>query len=473
MLWSCYDLSLVYRQDDGSQTVALRDISLSIHSGERLVIVGPNGSGKSTLALLIAGLIEPSSGAISCDGHPVTAPVGAVVFQCPDDNLLGMTVREEIQLCLEHVSGAGEIETETEAALTRFGLAALARRAVTTLSGGEKQVVALACAFASRQPIIVLDEPTSHLDTRGKQLLWNFLDEQKDLSPNNPAIVLVTQYQDESANLDRLLELKDGRIHYDGPPRFKGNESADPLLVVRSKPQRGSAPVLSVDRLSQVATRTWPLPEHPIKDATIEIHPGEAVALCGPIGAGKTTLALMLAGLLEEHSGRRTPPEGAGVVLIQFPERQIFCRTVEDEVAYGLLARGVKREEAIEQSRAALEQVGMAPATFAQRDPLTLSGGQKRRLMLATAAALNAPLYILDEPQSALDREGVDCLARLCASWIDRKSSYILISHDLPLLRSLTSRVILLSEGETLFTGSWEEFDSTQNPLSDIRFADI
>src|SRR3970040_1935544 len=101
MLWSCSKLLVVYRQEDGSQTVALREISLSIPAGERVAIVGPNGSGKSTLALVIAGLVHPSSGIVTCDAKPGDGPTGAIVFQSPDDNLIGAIVQDEIQLCLE------------------------------------------------------------------------------------------------------------------------------------------------------------------------------------------------------------------------------------------------------------------------------------------------------------------------------------------------------------------------------------
>jgi energy-coupling factor transport system ATP-binding protein len=161
------------------------------------------------------------------------------------------------------------------------------------------------------------------------------------------------------------------------------------------------------------------------------------------------------------------------VMLIQFPERQLFCKTVEDEVAYGLIARGVDKPGAISRSHVALRQVGLAPEEFAHRDPFSLSGGQKRRVIIAAAVALDAPLYILDEPQAALDDDGLATLARLCVSWLARGASYLLISHDLEFLRSMTGRILVIDGGRVLFDGSWAGLDASPNMLVDIGFAEI
>ncbi len=471
MLWSCSDISVVYRLDDGSQTTALHEITLAIRPGERIVIVGPNGSGKSTLALLIAGLIPPSSGSVVCEGAPADGPTGAMIFQSPDDNLLGGTVREEIQLCLEHTIGTGDLDQATNDVLSQFAIAALADRSTAQLSGGEKQIVALAAAFASGRRLIVLDEPTSHLDPPGKRLLWRNLlaacegDEQ-------PAIIVVTQYLDEINHFDRLIALESGSIAFDGSPiAWTGTQAIRYPTITFPKPTH-DAPVLSARNLGQIEMPGWPLPTNPVRDISVKLKRGEAIALCGPIGAGKTTLGFLLAGLLPKHAGDRQVTDGSPVMLIQFPERQIFCRTVEDEVAYGLTARGVNREEALRRSHQALREVSLDPAKFAQRDPFSLSGGQKRRVMLATAAVLDAPLSILDEPQAALDDDGLSVLSRLCASWLGRGASYILISHDLEFLRSLTTRVLVLDKGLLRFDGGWPVLAGQSKLLEDIGFVE-
>lgn len=470
MLWNCSDIAVRYRQDDGAQTLALHDVSLSIRQGERVAIVGPNGSGKSTLALLVAGLIEPTSGAITGDAVRRGRPTGAMVFQSPDDNLLGETVREELEMCLEHAGVSEESNNTFDGALTRFGLEEFVDRSTSQLSGGEKQIVALACAIASGRPIIVLDEPTSHLDPPGKRMLWKFLDDVTAESAGSPACVVVTQYAEEVRHFDRLVALDAGEIVYDGAPA-DWRESKLTAPVIMSFPLvQDSPPIVSTRDLGQVAMPGWPLPQTPIRNVSLEVRPGEAVALCGPIGAGKTTLALLLAGLLPRHSGSRIARPELPVMLIQFPERQIFCKTVEDEVAYGLLSRRVPKADAISRAHRALELVGLTPQLYAKRDPFSLSGGQKRRVMLAAASVLDAPFYILDEPQAALDDEGLGAIRSMCANWVQRGASYLLISHDLAFLRFLTSRVLVLNRGEMLFDGTWKTLDESSNLLSGIGF---
>lgn len=469
MLWSCSDMSVTYRQDDGSHTDALTGIDLTIRRGEKVAVIGPNGSGKSTLALLIAGLMHPTSGVIAGDAVRSGSPTGALVFQSPDDNLIGETVREELEMCLEHAAPSVERGSAVEEVMSDFGLAQFADRLTSQLSGGEKQVVALACAMATGRPVIVLDEPTSHLDPPGKRMLWKFLDEVTARA-NAPAIVVITQYVNEVRHFDRLVVLDQGLKIFDGVPGGWIAPMASGHSRVEFPPASGGPPIVSCRNLGQVAMPGWPLPESPIRNVSLEICKGEAIALCGPIGAGKTTLALLLTGLLHQHTGVLETLGDPPLMLIQFPERQIFCRTVEEEVAYGLKSKAVPKLDAIVRAHEALTSVGLDPSGFAKRDTFSLSGGQKRRVMLAAASVLDAPFYILDEPQAALDDEGLSAIRALCSNWLAKGASYLLISHDLEFLRSLTSRAIVLNRGEVCFDGGWEMLDRASNLLSDIGF---
>jgi energy-coupling factor transport system ATP-binding protein len=157
-------------------------------------------------------------------------------------------------------------------------------------------------------------------------------------------------------------------------------------------------------------------------------------------------------------------------MIMQFPERQIFCRSVEEEVAYGLIARGMSKSEALSESSHALTRVGLNPAEFGHRDPFSLSGGQKRRVMLAVASAIPSDLYILDEPQAALDDDGLTALESLCLGWHEQETAYVLVSHDYEVLRSLTTRVIALEWGRVAFDGTWSQFDEPRNQLPSNRF---
>lgn len=447
----------------------MHDVSLKINPGERIAVLGANGSGKSTLALVIAGLIKPTAGSVRFNDADVTSPTGALVFQSPDDNLLGETVRDELRFCLEQHVEWRDLNTATEEVIQKFNLQSLSDRRTNQLSGGERQVVAVACAMISRRPIIVLDEPTSHLDEQGRRLLWSFLDDART-DGSSPAIIVVTQYQQEVGHFERTLLLDSGSITYDGPPSGVRLGLARRFEAIQFPPRMSHEPILSVSKLSQVEFPGWNLPDEPVMDVTLDICPGEAIALCGPIGAGKTTLALLLAGLIEKFDGKRVMNAQPPVMLMQFPERQIFCNTVEEEVAHGLRASGISKADTLSRSHTAMLTVGLRPDEFGKRDPFSLSGGQKRRVMLAVAAAIDSPLYILDEPQAALDDVGVDALRNLCSAWLLHGSSYVLISHDYDFLRSLTSRVIVMNRGRTAFDGNWDVLDKSRILLSSMDF---
>lgn len=302
-------------------------------------------------------------------------------------------------------------------------------------------------------------------------MLWKFLDDLDADSCHVPAIVVVTQYKHDAEQFDRMIALAQGSITYDGSPSEFGDCKPARSVSMGIQGLTDSTPFLSVRDLEQVGTPGWELPPNRLHNISLDIGPCEAIALCGPIGAGKTTLALILAGLLRKFEGERQLRADPPVMLMQFPERQIFCNTVEAEVAYSLIANGIPKLDAINRAHVALDQVGLPHEHFSKRYPFSLSGGQRRRVMLAVAAVIASPLYILDEPQAALDDVGVVALQQLCVAWLNRSSSYILISHDFALLRMLTSRVLLLDRGELRFDGSWYDLDNSPNLLSTIGVA--
>ncbi|MEW5701734.1 MAG: ATP-binding cassette domain-containing protein [Candidatus Zixiibacteriota bacterium] len=469
-------MSATYAPDQGDAIPALTDVSLTVVSGERVAIVGPNGSGKSTLALILAGLLAPTRGRVIVESGQAIPPYGAIVFQSPEDNLIGATVLEEMMLTLEHVVDGGPVEAIARETLQSYGLGNLIDRSTDSLSGGEKQKVAVACARASQRRLIILDEPTSHLDASGRREFFAYLEAAtKGGVGAAPAMVLVTQYEEEARRLPRIIALDAGRIVYDGPSAgWAGaqNDHGPGLPVPKAPPD---APVIVRARgLRQVDSHLWPIPDHPLEDITVEIRAGDAIGLCGPIGAGKTTLALHLAGLIERWEGEMTwcdmPGHEAPAMVMQFPERQLFCSTVLDDVAVGPKARGLKSGELATAVTIALDRVGLPAATFARRAPFSLSGGQRRRAALAGIAAIPSRLYLLDEPQASLDAEGQASLESLLRDWLERRAAYVIISHDLEFLRRLTRRVWVLDKGRIIFDGTWAALERHGGVLDAIGF---
>jgi len=471
MSWSLDKVSVWYETPDGVVR-ALDEVSLSVRAGERVAITGGNGSGKSTLGLCLAGLISPSC------GHVRSSSPAAVVFQSPDDNLIAATPGDEIALTLEHRFGSDVTESAVKQCLARFGLSHLGTRPMERLSGGERQVIALACALTAGRDLLVLDEPTAHLDPPARRSILEALIHMPSDSSRGVARVLITQYENEVRQCERVIHLGAGRVLYDGHPEgWSGLESeyghGD---VPDDMPLRPGREILQTVGLSQVDSPGWPLPESALADVHVSIRQGEAIAICGPIGSGKTTFAYHLAGLIPRFAGRieRFPFSGRRdslpVVMIQFPERQLFCPTVDEDIAFGLRRRGYSGADIQSTTLRVMSHFGLPMATFAQRSPFSLSGGQKRRAALACLSALPADLYILDEPNASLDGEGYASLSGQCRRWLNDEKSFILISHDLAFLRALTRRVWVLDRGRILFDGSWAELDRSPQVLESIGF---
>ena len=205
-----------------------------------------------------------------------------------------------------------------------------------------------------------------------------------------------------------------------------------------------------------------PLERAALHGVDLEIRPGERVGVLGPTGSGKSTLAQLIAGLLRPTEGRvlldgiaahirgaeaRTRRRQVGMAF-QYPEHQIFERTVFREVAFGLRKLGMRDCELDERVAWALDVVGLDARTMAGRIPLTLSGGEMRRLALASILAMKPQVLILDEPTANLDPEGRRDLLDRVVSWREEAAStLIVISHDLDALARVADRAVLLTDG--------------------------
>ena len=214
-----------YMFDSGVPIAALDGIDLDLHCGEFVGIVGPNGSGKSTLAQHLNGLLMPTSGEVWVSGMLTAEPrdrwrirqqVG-MVFQNPDSQLVASTVEEDVAFGLENLGvPPAEIRARVDAALDAVGLAGYATRPPYLLSGGQKQLVAIAGVLAMQPACIVFDEPTSMLDPSGRERV---LDTIRMLNTEHETTtILITQSMEEAALAGRLLVMHRGRIVADGPP---------------------------------------------------------------------------------------------------------------------------------------------------------------------------------------------------------------------------------------------------------------
>ncbi|MEQ8201210.1 MAG: energy-coupling factor transporter ATPase [Syntrophomonadaceae bacterium] len=215
------DLTFLY---DSNQGPALENLNLSIKPGEYVALIGPNGGGKTTLARHFNGLLTPTQGAVWIDGLNTSSSKNrkeirrlvGMIFQNPDNQIVGMTVEEDVAFGPGNLGlPPAEIRRRVDNALATVGLSEWGKRPPHTLSGGQKQLLAIAGLLAMDPTTIVLDEPTAALDASGKTSVYRLIEQ---LNKQGMTIVYVTQDMEEAARAGRVLVLHQGRLAADGSP---------------------------------------------------------------------------------------------------------------------------------------------------------------------------------------------------------------------------------------------------------------
>ncbi|MEW6051968.1 MAG: ATP-binding cassette domain-containing protein [Candidatus Zixiibacteriota bacterium] len=470
-----------------SEPPVLARLTLEIRVGESVCVMGANGCGKSTLARILAGLARPTSGAISFDGlNPETgsAPLAAILFQNPDNQMVASTVEKEIAFGLENLAvPLGEMEQLITETLERFGIGHLRSRLTTELSGGEKQRVALASVMVTHPPVLILDEPDSFLDEPGKRMLG---DELERLHREDPSLIeiRITQYPAIARQYARLIVLHDGSIAADGRPE---KILADSQLCLRTglrfdekKVTRVMVPAYNGASRTEVSKRVSEIRVHDLSAGyqggnavvaglTMTFCAGEIVGLIGPSGSGKSTLGLTLCGLLAPVAGGYEILDAGGQVIprrerhalvvgaFQQPERQFFLQTCAEEVAFGPKNAGLTLSQ--DQIESYFELVGLDAWRFMGRDPFTLSMGEKRRLAFAAVLSVAPALVVFDEPTCGLDPEGVGRFIVMSRALKERGVGQVIISHDGDVIKQLCDRVLqLYGDGRFTHTTSSDLF---------------
>ena len=414
----------------------LDGVTLEISEGEHIALLGPSGCGKSTLLRALAGLVPHFHGG-RFEGRVVVAGLdtretrpaqlaGAVasVFQDPEDQVVMNNVANEIAFGLENIGvEPASIWPRVDEALGLVGASHLADRATGELSGGELQRVSLASALALEPRLLLLDEPTSQLDPETADAFF-------DLIEQLPCAVLVSEQRPARplAHVDRVLFMSDGRIALDAP-----REVALRWLAQHRPLYLPHAP----DVVCRVSDVRFSYGDRAVLEgASLEVRRGEVVALTGPNGVGKTTLALIAAGLLEPESGEASCSRAA--YLPQDPGRHLVTERVLDEVALG---------SSPETARATLARLGLTQ--HEERHPRDLSSGERERLALATVLATEPEFLVLDEPTRGVDPERKQELARLLRADAPTRGTLV-VTHDLPWAVEVADRVVELPVRENV-----------------------
>jgi len=462
--------------------VALHDLSLRVERGEFVLLTGPSGSGKSTLAHVISGLIPHAfpanvQGKVRVVGlDPRTVPLSqtairvGMVFQNPSAQLFNLTVEEEVAFGPRNLGlEEGEVARRVAWSLSATGADHLKGRAVQTLSGGEKQRVAIASVLAMGPRLLILDEPTSSLDLPGTRQVVRTLER---LHREEGVTVLLVEHRlaDVAPLAHRVVLMERGRVVADGPTGEVLSERAvlDRLGVrplhrrapgnweelLRSNgyvPPSGVAPLVALEGV-EAGYRDRVV----LRDLDLAIYPGEFVGLVGDNGAGKTTLARVIAGLLKPRRGRVCFAAGRRVqlgrevgLLFQNPLDQLFCDTVDEEVAFGPRNWGIF-DPALHAET--LEHTGLTD--LADRSVYALSSGQQQRTALAAILALRPRLILLDEPTLGQDWGHMSGFMAFVAELNRAGAAVLLITHDYELVHRYARRVLLMREGRIVADGS-------------------
>lgn len=506
---------------------ALCGISLRVTRGEMVAVLGATGAGKSTL-LKCANRLVPTlrraeiSGTLhvlgrSADGlavHDLADRVG-FVFQDFEAQLFSTSVEEEILFGLEQLGvDPDEMPGRIRSALQAVGLAGFERRDPPTLSGGEKQRLAIAAVLALSPELWLLDEPSTDLDPAGRRELFALLGR---LRAGRNTLVVVEHDAESMASADRWVVLDRGRIALEGRP-----------VELLERPSELAALGVRPPELALVCRRlgvaAWPLDVESVAQrlrgrglrarrppsATAQA-PGEVllegrglhfayedqsrpalggvdftlrraefVALIGANGSGKSTLARRLAGLLDGGSGevlwqgRRldslsTRARAAAIgYVFQNPDEQIFAATVGEEIAFGPQQMGCPVEEVSARVRAAIDAVGLVG--LEHRDPFLLGKGERQKVAVASILALRPAVLILDEPTTGLDFAEQQALMDVLESLHAGGQTIVIITHVPWVVGSYARRGVLLRDGQVRFDGAVAELFADEPLCSEADF---
>lgn len=462
----------------GRRAWALRGLDLVVEPGERVLLLGASGAGKSTLLHALAGVLGDDEageeeGRLRLDGAPPREARGraGLVLQDPETSVILARVGDDVAFGCENLGVPRDaIWPRVTEALAAVGLEVPLDHPTERLSGGQQQRLALAGVLAMRPGLLLLDEPTANLDPDG---VLEVRDAVGRVLEATGATFVVVEHRVSTwlPLVDRLVVVGPDGLLADGPPA---------AVLARTGEALAAAGIWVPDHPPHVSPRPRPTPGPPLLAAEalavgrsgrlvrdgvdLQLRAGDSVALTGPNGSGKSTLALTLAGLLAPLEGRvrasAALARGAGDrphawrsrdlvarigVVFQEPEHQFLTATVQAELEVGLRATG--RLDDTGRARVAELLTRLRLDGLARANPFTLSGGEKRRLSVATVLVTSPDLLVLDEPtfgQDALTWTGlVDLLGALLAEG----RTVLSVTHDRAFVEALADTEVVLGAG--------------------------
>lgn len=499
----------------GAECNAVRDVSLQIERGAVVVITGESGCGKTTLMRMVNALIPlayqgDGAGEVLVAGRAVgdwttSALAGMVgsVFQNPRSQFVNADVASEIAFGCENLGVPREEIKRRVAAAARFKISHLLEREIAGLSGGQRQMVMLACAAAVDPDIYVLDEPTSSLDVPAMRVLGHAIEGLK--AAGKTVLVFEHRLWWLADVADRIAVMRDGALLGEyameefaripiAERRAWGLRAASVAemeegfvssgAAIKAGAQEdvvddgvGGSVVAVADAADGAVAEHWVRPVTPLHGAApvvraedlvvewcralrvldgldVSLEPGRIVALAGSNGAGKTTLARCLAGLMRQRSGSvsvegRCLPwrqrRGQVYLVMQEPAYQLFSSSVEEELRLSL--EGVHMPADAVDRCVANMVASMGLEGLESVHPLALSGGQRQRLSIGAGMLYGARAIVLDEPTSGLDGASMVRIASCLRALAQKGIGVCVITHDFEFLCAACDEVLCLRDG--------------------------
>lgn len=437
-----------------------------------MLLVGASGSGKTTLTRLINGLIPnfysgELRGAIEIDGKELktwdtdelATKVGSV-FQNPRSQFFNIDTTSEIAFGCENLGWSREkIHRRVRETVEDLRIPHLIDRNIFSLSGGEKQMVAIASTYAMGPDIFVMDEPSSNLDTDATERLAQMIARLK--AEGKTIVITEHRLYYLRGIVDRIIYLRDGVIENDWTEAeflrltreeliFRGLRNYDLKAVqlednrLRRKPP--------ADLLMEDLWVTYPRSKPILCGITCNAAPGEIVAVIGKNGQGKSTFARCLSGLLKEKKGRvqyqgcrlsYKKRIGKIYLVMQDAGCQLFSDSVMGEISLSYN----KERSCLNVSEEILKRLYLDE--LKNSHPMSLSGGEKQRLVIAAGIVQNSNIIILDEPTSGLDYNNMQSVKKVMEMLRDEGKYVFVITHDYEFLLSTCDRVLEIEEGKT------------------------